>query len=82
MADEYPSFGAGKGEGSRSFSCGNWVPTVTWPPPYGVCEVTCLSQLEEGRRPVVEAVPPSRSSLMGILLLLVKLSVLVNGGRG
>lgn len=30
----------------------------------------------------MEAVPPSRSSLMGILLLVVKLSVLVSGGPG
>ncbi|XP_045848471.1 transmembrane protein 270 isoform X2 [Meles meles] len=72
----------GTGGWCKRVSCGNWVPTATRPPPRSICEVTLpLPAGGRGEGPDMEAVPPARSSLLGILLLLVKLSVLLVQNR-
>lgn len=74
---------AGAGGRYKRVSCGNWVPTVTRPPPRSICEVTLpLPAGGRGEGPDMEVVRPARASLLGILLLLVKLLVLVSVAPG
>nr|XP_054103443.1 transmembrane protein 270 [Callithrix jacchus] len=54
---------------------------VTWPHPVASVRSSCFSQLEEEGRPDMETIPPVRSSLLGLLLQAVRLSVLLAQNR-